>query len=119
LPDDRKYDFEAIPTIISPNKTGLLSKVPRKLHENCWDFLDFYRNAALIKYFTKNQYYVTNVIIQRINLDFQYVVLPTVCGRNQGSEKEKKGYSLRTGQVHPSGYTVAVGRRVVGTVKKG
>jgi hypothetical protein len=45
-------------------------------HENGWDFLDFYRNAALIKYFTNNQYYVTDLMVQRINHDFQYVVLP-------------------------------------------
>ena len=30
----------------------------------------------MIKYFTNNQYYVTDLIIQRINLDFQYVILP-------------------------------------------
>ena len=75
MPDDRKYDFEAIPLIYSPNKTGLQSKLTQKLHKNCWDFLDFYRNAALIKYFTNNQYYVTDLIIQRINIDFQYAIL--------------------------------------------
>ena len=49
----------------------------QKLHtgKNCWDFLDFYRNAALIKYFANNQYYVTYLIIQRINGDFKYVIL--------------------------------------------
>ena len=31
---------------------------------------------ALIKYFTNNQYNVTDLIIQRINIDFKYVVLP-------------------------------------------
>ena len=30
----------------------------------------------MIKYFTNNQYYVTDLIIQRVNIDFQYVVLP-------------------------------------------
>ena len=43
--------------------------------ESCWDFLDFYRNDALIKYFTNNQYYVTDLKIQRINIDFKYVIL--------------------------------------------
>ena len=56
------------------------------MREDCWDFLDFYRNAALIKYFTNNQYNVTDLTIQRINLDFKYVILTILEKRNQGSE---------------------------------
>jgi hypothetical protein len=76
---------EAIPPISSPNKTCLLriKKKQQKLYSTStkvmrgsWTFLDFYRNAVLIKHFTNNQYYVTELNIQRINLDFKYVILP-------------------------------------------
>ena len=43
MPDDRKQCFEGIPPFSSPNKTGLLLKVPQKLHETKLLFVFFYR----------------------------------------------------------------------------